>query len=454
MPTGRKNHGAASENGRNSNNLFGEAVINRENMPTGRKNHGAAASENGRNNDDLFGEAVVNRENMPTGRRNHGAASGDGGNSDNLFGEAVANRENMPIRRRNPGAAASGDGGNSDGLFGEAVINRENMPTGRRNPGVASGDGENSDNLFGEAVANRENVNRENMPTRRKNHGTAASENGRNSDDLFGEAVANRENMPTRRKNFGTAASGDGENSDNLFGEAVANRENMPTGRKNPGAIAENGENDGEVAGKKKGSRARKMVPKVEQQSNSAGEDLPLQQRVNDLLARLFGVDFTKTWEEIEKILIATAEYTRLWCEEGEVLKNSNRDLLSESERFYRIACEKELQVQELGEQLAAAKNLSGDHFVNFAINRGLILPNEADAWKEKYIADPNGASNDLLRQTCFLNTTSKTEHLRQSPNPRGKEQILALVDGRMRDSGESYAEAWSAIKRTHPTLF
>jgi hypothetical protein len=259
-------------------------------------------------------------------------------------------------------------------------------------------------------------------------------------------------------------------NNPNILGDAIANqsvpgdpvadsddfvgREGVAAGRRSPQAVAEGEEAVDQMAERRKNKRSRKAAQAAEREGDQGTERNSLQWRINDLLARLFGVDFTQTWEEIEENLVAKAECARLWCEEGESLKNSNRDLLSESERFYKVACEKELQVQQLGEQLNAAKDLSGEHFVNFAINRGLILPNEAGTWKEKYIADPRGASNELLKQTCSLNTTSQTEHLRQSSNPRGKERILALVNGRMEANGESYAEAWSAVKKIYPTLF
>jgi hypothetical protein len=176
-------------------------------------------------------------------------------------------------------------------------------------------------------------------------------------------------------------------------------------------------------------------------------------QQINDLLGELFSVNLGQTFEEIRAALTLIAEQARLWREEGEVLKSGNRELLSESERFYKIACEKEEQVKALGEQLEREKNLSGEHFINFALNRGLILPNESAQWKEKYIADPHGTSNELLGRTCLLNTSSKTEHLR-SVNSVGRDKILSLVNERMEKNGENYSDAWNAIKKSHPALF
>ncbi|MDR0590770.1 MAG: phage protease [Puniceicoccales bacterium] len=297
----------------------------------------------------------------------------------------------------------------------------------------------NNPNILGDAIANQKNttVTPKNINSRR---GNAITERGNSNAAAAAEALA------------GANISDDAIVSQT---DTVADPTNPATLSKNPSASAENEEVNAQITEKKKGKYPKKLTPKIKQNETQQNENFPLQQQLNNLLMSLFDVDFTKTWEEIETLLTTKANHARLWIEEGESLKNNNLDLLSESERFYKIACEKELQVQNLSEQLNITKNLSGEHFVNFAINRGLILPNEANAWKEKYAANPYGASNDLLKQTCLLNTTSKTEHLRQFPSTSsGKDQILALVNERMETSGESYAEAWNAIKKIYPTLF
>jgi hypothetical protein len=204
----------------------------------------------------------------------------------------------------------------------------------------------------------------------------------------------------------------------------------------------------------KKDRRKRKTRGKVDDEIVLAEWDPQFLQDVNHLLARIFSVDTTKPIDEIETQLMAVAEQARLWRDNGEILKNNNGELASESERFYRIACEKERQVKELTEQLQGEKDRSGEHFVNFAVSRGLILPNESTEWKEKYVADPYGASNELLRRTAILNTTSKTDRLREKMDTNGQAQILALVDERMERNGENYTEAWVAVKKLHPTLF
>ncbi|MDR1906607.1 MAG: hypothetical protein LBQ03_00030 [Puniceicoccales bacterium] len=250
-------------------------------------------------------------------------------------------------------------------------------------------------------------------------------------------------------------------NYPNIPGDAIANQETIPDDPEIPeaipvGATTSCDEMSGGERVRKKDKGIRKNRKKIETQNvaDASERDPQLLQQIGGLLTRLFAVDLGKPAEEIEGRLKAVAEQARSWREEGETLKSSNGELASESERFYRIACEKERQVKELSEQLQCAKNLSGEYFVNSAVNRGLILPNESVEWKEKYVADPQEASNELLKRSRILNTTSKTEHLRQKMNANGKTQILALVNERMESSGENYTEAWNAIKKLHPALF
>lgn len=247
-------------------------------------------------------------------------------------------------------------------------------------------------------------------------------------------------------------------NHPNILGDAIANQEVIADdGGIIPVAIATNsGEMPEEEGEKKKGRRRRKSPEKTatENEADPTERDSQVLLGVNRLLKQLFAVDLNQPIGEIESRLVAIAEQARLWRDHGEVLENSNGELASESERFYRIACEKERQVKELAEQLRSEKDRSGEHFVSFAVSRGLILPNESTEWKEKYIVDPNGASNELLKRTCILNTTSKTDHLREKMNTDGKAQILAFVNERMENNGEDYTEAWLAVKKLHPTLF
>jgi hypothetical protein len=245
-------------------------------------------------------------------------------------------------------------------------------------------------------------------------------------------------------------------NHPNIPGDAIANQEIMAEDLETIPAAVNAGEMPAGEGEPKKSKRGRKSREKVAADSDADHTewDPQLLQDVNRLLAQLFSVDFKNSIGEIESQLMATVEQARLWCDSGETLKNNNEELISESERFYRIACEKERQVKELAEQLKGEKDRSGEHFVSFAISRGLILPNESTEWKEKYIADPNGASNELLKRTAILNTTSKTDRLREKMDTNGQTQILAFVNERMERNGENYTEAWLAVKKLHPALF
>ena len=141
-------------------------------------------------------------------------------------------------------------------------------------------------------------------------------------------------------------------------------------------------------------------------------------------------------------------------CDSIEELKTTNSELQSESDRFYKLACEQEQKIKDLTAQLMDARILSGENFVNFALKKGTILPNEADTWKEKYIVDPEKTTRELLSQSKLLNTTSKTENLNRNVVANQRSCLLELVRKRMSESGEDYAMAWNFTKQTHPELF
>jgi hypothetical protein len=240
-------------------------------------------------------------------------------------------------------------------------------------------------------------------------------------------------------------------NHPNIPGDAIANQELDAHPSKN--IPSDGGEKiiPEEIKKSKKSKKNSSVALDLENKDRDYGKFF---EQVIDLMAKLFSVDLKKSIDEIESELSMIADQALCWREKGRELRDGNRALLLESERFYKIACEKEQQVGELSKQLENEKNRSGEHFINFALNRGLILPNESLEWKEKYVADPHATSNELLQRTCLLNTNSKTDHLRWGTNRCNGEHILELVNGRMENSGENYGEAWNAIKKLHPTLF
>ncbi|MDE6576223.1 MAG: phage protease [Opitutales bacterium] len=137
-----------------------------------------------------------------------------------------------------------------------------------------------------------------------------------------------------------------------------------------------------------------------------------------------------------------------------EALKEANKDLQSESDRFYKLACEQEQKIKELTAALVDAKIASGERFAKFALNRGLIQSTEVDEWKERYIADPKAASNELLGQSQTLNTHSKTEHLENRHEPTDSQtHILKRVRERMQMTGEDYTAAWHFVRQSMPVL-
>lgn len=159
----------------------------------------------------------------------------------------------------------------------------------------------------------------------------------------------------------------------------------------------------------------------------------------------------TKSLEKTLGISLQEPDWPEKIVQSVEALQEANQDLQAESDRFYKLACEQEAKIKELTAALMEAKIASGEHFVKFALERGLILPDEVDAWKERYIADPKTASNELLGQS-LLNTHSKTEHLqRESVDPRA--QILKRVQERMQITGEDYTAAWHFVRQGTPAF-
>ncbi|MDR1434897.1 MAG: phage protease [Puniceicoccales bacterium] len=240
-------------------------------------------------------------------------------------------------------------------------------------------------------------------------------------------------------------------NHPNILGDAIANQ--AVNARLSENILPDDGEKtiSEEIKKNKKSKKNTSDDPDLKNKNRDCPK---IFEQIIDLMAKLFSVDLKKSIDEIESELSMIADQALCWREKGRDLRDDNEALLAESERFYKIACEKERQVGELSRQLENEKNRSGEHFINFAINRGLILPNESVEWREKYAADPHATSNELLKRTYLLNRNSKTDHLRLGMGLGNREHILALVNERMENGAENYADAWNAVKKLHPTLF
>ena len=143
-----------------------------------------------------------------------------------------------------------------------------------------------------------------------------------------------------------------------------------------------------------------------------------------------------------------------LHFESIEELKNTNNELRTESDRFYKLACEQEQKIKELTEKLTDMRIRLGESFMNFALKKGMILPNEAELWKEKYITDPDATTQELLQQSKTLNTESKTQNLSRNVTANQRTCLLDLVNQRMNETSENYTSAWNYIKQAHPELF
>lgn len=157
--------------------------------------------------------------------------------------------------------------------------------------------------------------------------------------------------------------------------------------------------------------------------------------------------------QEIEEYLMKIMESSQKWESDGQDLLQLNDELRDESERFYKIACEREQLVQELQHKLSVEQKLSSESFIEYAITRGFIKADEAGLWREKFLANSADAYSEIYRKNCPLNIESKTENLRSNFGS-GKDHILMLVDERMNVAGENYTEAWNSVKKQYPGLF
>lgn len=186
---------------------------------------------------------------------------------------------------------------------------------------------------------------------------------------------------------------------------------------------------------------------------------------LSGLVQRYLELDVTQPLEVLEKAFIQYVEKVKQQQQEltGKTaelnkLQQQHEALSRDSERFYKTACEQEERIKQLTAQLMEQKVLSGEHFIKFALTRGLIAPGESDTWKERYLMDPVTTANELLNPTStaknVLNTSSVTEHLSRNESTNVRRRILGLVQERMEQWGEAYTDAWNAVRQQYPALF
>ena len=100
---------------------------------------------------------------------------------------------------------------------------------------------------------------------------------------------------------------------------------------------------------------------------------------------------------------------------------------------------------------------------INTVLNHALadlrILPAERDYWLHQLESNFDAVSIALANAEPKLNRRSRAENLTliNTPTPVGKtrtDQILALVNERMRATGRPFHESWIETKKNHPSLF
>ncbi|MDR2377382.1 MAG: phage protease [Puniceicoccales bacterium] len=95
------------------------------------------------------------------------------------------------------------------------------------------------------------------------------------------------------------------------------------------------------------------------------------------------------------------------------------------------------------------------EHFLAQGLNGGHILPNECTVWARRYGEDPERAGEEMRAQQHGLHLQAHSASLQGAhPSAASREQLLSHVHRRIRDFGESYTEAWAAVRQSHPQLF
>ncbi|MDR0728424.1 MAG: hypothetical protein LBF21_02350 [Puniceicoccales bacterium] len=95
------------------------------------------------------------------------------------------------------------------------------------------------------------------------------------------------------------------------------------------------------------------------------------------------------------------------------------------------------------------------EHFLAQGLSGGHILPNECAIWAHRYGEDPERAGEEMRAQRHGLHLQAHSASLQGvHPSAVSREQLLSHVHRRIREFGESYTDAWAAVRQSHPQLF
>ena len=152
---------------------------------------------------------------------------------------------------------------------------------------------------------------------------------------------------------------------------------------------------------------------------------------------------------QLETELQARLSTLEISNRESEIANRKSADRLTALEN----ANEKlEIRNQELSARLCTVVLAN-------ALADARLLPAERDYWLHQLESNFEAASLALANAQPKLNRHSRTDNLPiiNTPTPNGKtrtDQILTLVNERMRVTGQPFHQSWIETKKHHPTLF
>jgi hypothetical protein len=94
------------------------------------------------------------------------------------------------------------------------------------------------------------------------------------------------------------------------------------------------------------------------------------------------------------------------------------------------------------------------EDFLSYGISEGHIMPNECPKWERRYGEDPERAQEEIKTTRHGLHLQAHSASIQES-NPQGnaREQIRTHVHRHIQ-AGETYTDAWTSVRQSHPHLF
>lgn len=129
-------------------------------------------------------------------------------------------------------------------------------------------------------------------------------------------------------------------------------------------------------------------------------------------------------------------------------------ELREQSDRFYRIACEQSDARVRDNASLANHRREHIDLVVQNAVLSGRIAPHQSEQWQHDLEADWDSAHAQLNAHTPQLKTTAVANTRAMRQVSRTPADFVARVQTHAHEHGQTFAQAWSSLKREQPDLF